>query len=137
MKIVHVSTHDVWGGAAIAAHRLHTGLRAIGEESTMFVANRTGDGRGVLAFDPPRDFGSRLVRTLRRKSLARELSRYAKSRPDDTELFSDDRSQPGPRFAKCRLAISSICIGFRNFWIADRCLIGSPAASRLSGHCTT
>ena len=95
MKIVHVSTHDVWGGAAIAAHRLHTGLRAIGEESTMFVANRTGDGRGVLAFDPPRDFGSRLVRSWRRKSLARELSRYAKSRPSGTELFSDDRSQHG------------------------------------------
>lgn len=95
MRIVHVSTHDVWGGAALAAYRLHTGLRAIGEDSTMFVANRTGDGRGVLAFVPPRDFRNRLVRSLRRKFFARELSRYAKSRPAGAELFSDDRSQHG------------------------------------------
>ena len=88
-----MSTHDVWGGAAIAAHRLHTGLRAIGHESTMFVGHRTGDNPGVLTFVPPRDFRSRLVRSFRRKSLARELNRYAKSRTDDLDMFSDDRSQ--------------------------------------------
>ena len=93
MRIVHVSTHDVWGGAAIAAHRLHTGLRAMGHESTMFVEDRKGEGRGVLRFIPPTDVRSRLVRSFHRKSLARELSRYAQSRQDDGELFSDDRSQ--------------------------------------------
>jgi glycosyltransferase involved in cell wall biosynthesis len=95
MRIVHVSTHDVWGGAAIAAHRLHTGLRALGEESAMFVRDRHEEGRGVLTFVPPRDFKSRLIRTARRKSLAHELGRYAKSLPPDGELFSDDRSQHG------------------------------------------
>ena len=40
MRIVHVSTHDMWGGAAIASHRLHTKLRGIGQDSTMFVADR-------------------------------------------------------------------------------------------------
>jgi glycosyltransferase involved in cell wall biosynthesis len=95
VKIVHVSTHDVWGGAAIAAHRLHTGLRAIGEESTMFVADRRVEAPGVLTFVPPRDFRTRLVRSLLRKYLARELSRYAKSRPADAGWFSDDRSQHG------------------------------------------
>jgi glycosyltransferase involved in cell wall biosynthesis len=95
MKIVHVSTHDLWGGAAIAAYRLHTGLRALGQESTMYVRDRHGEGQGVLTFVPQRDFKSRLVRTLSRKSLARELGRYAKSLPADGELFSDDRSQYG------------------------------------------
>jgi glycosyltransferase involved in cell wall biosynthesis len=95
MRIVHVSTHDVWGGAAIAAHRLHTGLRASGEESTMFVRDRHGHGEGVLTFVPPRDFKSRLVRTLRRKTLGRDLNRYGNSGLDDGELFSDDRSQHG------------------------------------------
>ena len=95
MKIVHVSAYDVWGGAAIAAHRLHTGLRALGYESTMFVRDRHGEGQSVLTFVPPRDFKSRLVRTLHRKSLAREFSRYTKSLPSDGELFSDDRSQHG------------------------------------------
>jgi glycosyltransferase involved in cell wall biosynthesis len=95
MRIVHVSTHDVWGGAAIAAHRLHTGLRAMGHESTMFVEDLRGEGRGVLTFVPPNDFKSRLIRTLRRKTLARDLNCYAKSGLDDGELFSDDRSQHG------------------------------------------
>ena len=95
MRIVHVSTHGVWGGAAIAAHRLHTGLRSTGQDSTMFVAHRAGEGPGVQTFVPPRDLGSRLVRSLRRKSLARELGRYAKSVPAGTEMFSDDRSQHG------------------------------------------
>ena len=66
MRILHVSTHDVWGGAAIAAHRLHSELLAIGEESTMFVLDRHAEGRGVLTFVPPRDFKSRLIRTVRR-----------------------------------------------------------------------
>src|SRR5579864_5493646 len=95
MRIVHVSTHDVWGGAAIAAHRLHSELLTIGEESTMFVLDRHTEGRGVLTFVPPRDFKSRLIRTVRRKSLAQELGRHAKSLPADGELFSDDRSQHG------------------------------------------
>ena len=58
-----MSTHDVWGGAAIAAHRLHSELLAIGEESTMFVHDRHAEGQGVLTFVPPRDFKSRLIRT--------------------------------------------------------------------------
>jgi len=53
MRIVHVSTHDVWGGAAIAAHRLHSELLVMGEESTMFVHDRHAEGRGVLKFVPP------------------------------------------------------------------------------------
>ena len=95
MKIVHVNTHDVWGGAALAAHRLHTGLLAIGQESRMFVAQRDGPGQHVLKFVPPTDFTSRLGRTLRRKSLARAMNRNAKSRPANGEIFSDDRSQHG------------------------------------------
>jgi glycosyltransferase involved in cell wall biosynthesis len=94
-RIVHVSTHDFWGGAAIAAYRLHCGLQAIGQDSTMFVANCTREGQRVLTFTPPMDFNSRLGRTWRRKSLARELDRYGKEGLDAGELFSDDRSQHG------------------------------------------
>src|SRR5580704_12233977 len=95
MRIVHVSTHDVWGGAAIAAHRLHSELIAVGEESAMFVHDRHAEGPGVLKFIPSREFKSRLIRTARRKMLAHELGRHAKSLPSDGELFSDDRSQYG------------------------------------------
>ena len=43
MKIVHLSTNDVVGGAAIAASRLHRGLCAAGVESRMLVSKRSGD----------------------------------------------------------------------------------------------
>lgn len=33
MKICHINTYDVTGGAARAAHRLHTGLRMLGHDS--------------------------------------------------------------------------------------------------------
>jgi glycosyltransferase involved in cell wall biosynthesis len=85
----------VWGGAALAAHRLHLGLRHLGQESTMFVAHSEGGGQDVLRFLPPRDFGSRLARTFRRKSLARSVSLYSNYRGTIPELFSDDRSQHG------------------------------------------
>ena len=37
MKITHISTSDIKGGAARAAHRLHLGLRAEGQTSRMLV----------------------------------------------------------------------------------------------------
>ena len=43
MKIVHISTYERAGGAAIAAARLHTGLRRLGHESTLLVRDRTLD----------------------------------------------------------------------------------------------
>jgi glycosyltransferase involved in cell wall biosynthesis len=49
MKILHVSTNDIGGGAAIAAHRLHKGLRLIGEDSQMLVSQKLSDDPNVLA----------------------------------------------------------------------------------------
>ncbi|MCX6043982.1 MAG: glycosyltransferase family 4 protein [Chloroflexi bacterium] len=43
MKILHLSTHDIRGGAARAAYRLHQGLQAIGEDSSMLVQRKHGD----------------------------------------------------------------------------------------------
>jgi len=41
MKIVHVSTFERDGGAAIAASRLHAALRALGHQSVLLVRDRT------------------------------------------------------------------------------------------------
>jgi glycosyltransferase involved in cell wall biosynthesis len=49
MKILHISTHDISGGAARAAHRLHTGLQDIGLESQMLVQEKHGDDKTVIA----------------------------------------------------------------------------------------
>jgi len=48
LRILHLSTHDVYGGAAIAAHRLHLGLSGQGADSTMRVMHRHGRGVGVV-----------------------------------------------------------------------------------------
>lgn len=95
MKIVHISTQDINGGAALAAYRLHRGLQRVGHESSMFVATRSSCDPTVLAFAPPIDFASRIRRRLQRERIARDFSRYRASRPAGYELFSDDRSCHG------------------------------------------
>ncbi len=48
MKILQLSTHDIRGGAARAAYRLHEGLQTIGVTSTMLVQRRHGTDPTVL-----------------------------------------------------------------------------------------
>ncbi len=48
MRVVHLSTYDTAGGAALAAHRLHLRLVESGVESTMLVRRRHGAAGGVL-----------------------------------------------------------------------------------------
>lgn len=48
MKPLLVNTHERGGGAAIAALRLHRGLRATGVESSLLVQSRHGEEPGVV-----------------------------------------------------------------------------------------
>jgi len=48
MKILMLSTFDTRGGAAIAARRLHTGLRSIGVDSRMLVQEKASDDPFVI-----------------------------------------------------------------------------------------
>lgn len=48
MKVLHLSTHDIRGGAARAAYRLHQGLQTIGVTSSMLVQRRHGNDPTVL-----------------------------------------------------------------------------------------
>jgi glycosyltransferase involved in cell wall biosynthesis len=48
MKTLMLSTFDARGGAAIAARRLHTGLRNIGVDSRMLVQEKTSDDPFVI-----------------------------------------------------------------------------------------
>ncbi len=58
MRVLHLSTSDVVGGAARAAYRLHAGLRSTGVDSQMLVQRKSGDNpfvhspssRGARAF---------------------------------------------------------------------------------------
>lgn len=49
MKILHLSTNDVGGGAARAAYRLHQGLKGIGLESQMLVQEKHSHDETVIA----------------------------------------------------------------------------------------
>ena len=49
MKILHLSTSDIEGGAARAANRLHEGLKAIGADSQMLVRAKFSTDRKTIA----------------------------------------------------------------------------------------
>lgn len=49
MKILHLSTFDIIGGAARAAFRVHQGLRDIGADSWMLVQKKASTDRAVIA----------------------------------------------------------------------------------------
>ena len=95
MRILHLSTSDVGGGAARAAFRLHTGLRRLGHDSTMLVLKRTSGESSVAQLKWSNNLATRLRRKRRRKQIARDFEPYKKSLPAGFEIFSDDRSDAG------------------------------------------
>ena len=106
MNILHINTCDILGGAARAAYRLHTGLRSIDQNSTMFVANKFSNNCNVIAFVPPSDLNSHMrkvvVRILSRvqqylglKYLPRIPGHYSGVLIDGYELFSSEKSLYG------------------------------------------
>jgi glycosyltransferase involved in cell wall biosynthesis len=93
MRIVHLSTTDVAGGAARATYRLHTGLKRLGYDSRMLVGKKWGEDPTVEAVKRPDDLLSRVKRKLRRMRIDADFGRYAGSRPTGLEPFSDDRTE--------------------------------------------
>jgi glycosyltransferase involved in cell wall biosynthesis len=88
LRIVHLSSVD-----GVASYRLHTGLRRLGIDSTMFLARRRRDDPSLVVFQPSRSFIGRARRRLRGRRIARDFARYRQARV--FELFSDDRSPQG------------------------------------------
>jgi glycosyltransferase involved in cell wall biosynthesis len=65
VKVVHISYSDANSGGAIAAYRLHRGLRGLGVDSTMFVSGRRTNDATVVEFHPAGDVASRVRRRFR------------------------------------------------------------------------
>jgi glycosyltransferase involved in cell wall biosynthesis len=92
LKILHISSHSLHGGAARSAFRRHLAAIRAGHDSTIF--SLTGGGHlQVQTYKPPSDFASRLRRRWRRSQIGLAFARYRFSRPPGYELFSDDRSE--------------------------------------------
>lgn len=94
MRILQLTYIDADNGAAIAAHRLHRGLRTMGCESTLFVAEKRTEDPHVVVFQPPRDLASRVRRRWRRIQIARSAAPY-RGIPPTGGWFVDDRSPFG------------------------------------------
>jgi glycosyltransferase involved in cell wall biosynthesis len=89
-SVLHLSTSDIGGGAAIAAHRLHGALKRSGVASRMAVRERKSADADVIPADPRGSIRG-LVARLQAKQY--DLERRWTSKAPSPELcyFSDDR----------------------------------------------
>ncbi|MBE9178848.1 glycosyltransferase family 4 protein [Oculatella sp. LEGE 06141] len=78
MKVLHLSTFDIDGGAARAAYRVHQGLRHIGVNSQMLVRGKSSPDPTVMA---PKTFLEKGVARLRADLNSRPLKPYRHSNP--------------------------------------------------------
>lgn len=92
MKIVHVNTFDISGGAARSAYRLHQGLQVLGRDSSMFVCQADSKDPTVTEMQRSEDFLHRIGRRLRKDTIARDFRTYRPTRPKGLEPFQDCRS---------------------------------------------
>ncbi|MEH2290362.1 glycosyltransferase family 4 protein [Nostoc sp.] len=88
MKILHISTHDINGGAARAAYRLHTGLQNIGLQSQMLVQEKYSNDKTVIAPEI-RLFQGITKAKLTVESLPLKLYRHKKNTPFFTQWLPD------------------------------------------------
>jgi glycosyltransferase involved in cell wall biosynthesis len=88
MKILHISTHDISGGAARAAYRLHTGLQNIGLQSQMLVQEKYSHDKTIIA-PKIRLFQGIAKAKLTVESLPLKLYRQKKNTPFFTQWLPD------------------------------------------------
>ena len=92
---LHIASTDIRGGAAIAAYRLHKGLKKIGMPSRMLVALKESDDPDVELISPDRRLPARVLRRLAHERRAAEFKPYLQTLSPHLELFSYDYI-PGP-----------------------------------------
>jgi glycosyltransferase involved in cell wall biosynthesis len=115
MRIVHLSTYDVAGGAGRAAYRIHSGLRQAGIHSSMFVREARTKDQSVITFDPPQTLYRRVARRIRREQIQRNLHRSAKPANRRFEPFRHDWSEYGTDL----VARMPDCDVVNLHWVAD------------------
>jgi glycosyltransferase involved in cell wall biosynthesis len=93
MRILHISTSDIAGGAARAANRVHSGLMRLGHESRMLVLKKWSVDPAVTKFTPSRGLLRRINHRIRRRKIAADFAPYKAKRPPGSEQFSDDRTE--------------------------------------------
>ncbi len=79
MKILHLATHDNFGGAARAAYRQHLALRRHGVDSRMLVRHKHSNDADASVYSGDRVFLRRASRVLRRTWIEFQEKRSRKS----------------------------------------------------------
>jgi len=95
MRILHLAYKDISGGAARAAHRLHSGLLSSGHDSHMLVEKKFSDEAEVHQYYGPRGLSDRFYRKRRRGKIAKDWEKSTKNRPMGLNPFADDRTAHG------------------------------------------
>lgn len=92
ISVSHIALRDSMGGAAIAAYRLHAGLRKVGVRSSMVVSWKTTSDPDVRQLAPKATLWDRAVRRLRARRLNVDRRRVQSALVEGAGLFSDDRT---------------------------------------------
>jgi glycosyltransferase involved in cell wall biosynthesis len=93
-SVLHISTSDTGGGAAIAAFRLHQALKKQGIDSRMAVKQRNSSDDSIIAYEDIRH-RRKLAERLEKMQYSFERKMTTKSVSRSLAYFSDDRV-PGP-----------------------------------------
>ncbi len=92
MRVCHLNTFVVRGGAARAMYRIHRGLLKQGVDSIVYTPNKTIDDARVFRHLPKRTYLQKVINRIRYFKTEHDFNRYRKTRPNGVELFSDDRT---------------------------------------------
>lgn len=90
MRILHINTFDVRGGAARAAYRLHRGLLSKGADSTYFVQDRRIGDDTVRKFVPDPSPAQAAYRVRRKAERDAAYEAYRATRSPYLECFSQE-----------------------------------------------
>lgn len=91
LRVLHISTSDIDGGAALAAYRLHRAMRRRPHcSSTMLVRTRESQDPSVVQARVSMNVLQRVKRAVRRSWIDRDCERYSQAL-SKVEIFSDDR----------------------------------------------
>lgn len=101
MKVVHITTTEARGGAAIAVGRIHAALLSAGVDSRIFVLSRTSTDPRVSAFDYRLPLLPRLARAVRARLYRQDYRSYDLPELGERyELFTSDRCHLGAAVAR-------------------------------------
>jgi glycosyltransferase involved in cell wall biosynthesis len=92
MKILHLATHDNFGGAARAAYRQHLALRRHGIDSRMLVRHKHSNDADVTVYSGDPSFFCRAARVLRRTWIDYQEKRSRKSSREIVCGLTDPRA---------------------------------------------